>query len=83
MSRLCVSSGGCYGLNLSSGCVWGGVKTLSASSPDSDHTHRVTLYDYQAICRIYAESSDSSSCLLDPYFAFYATVKWLLTELIM
>uniref|UniRef100_W5L6B2 Calcium voltage-gated channel auxiliary subunit alpha2delta 3 n=1 Tax=Astyanax mexicanus TaxID=7994 RepID=W5L6B2_ASTMX len=26
---------------------------------------RVTLYDYQAICRIYAESSDGSSRLLD------------------
>ncbi|XP_060787657.1 voltage-dependent calcium channel subunit alpha-2/delta-3 [Neoarius graeffei] len=44
---------------------------------------RVTLYDYQAICRIYGESSDGSSSLLDPYFAFFATVKWLLTELII
>ncbi|XP_046727479.1 voltage-dependent calcium channel subunit alpha-2/delta-3 isoform X2 [Silurus meridionalis] len=44
---------------------------------------RVTLYDYQAICRIYAESSDSSSSLLDPYFAFLATAKWLLTELVI
>ncbi|KAI4895091.1 hypothetical protein NFI96_026220 [Prochilodus magdalenae] len=44
---------------------------------------RVTLYDYQAICRIYAESSDGSSSLLDPYFAFFAAVKWLLTELVI
>ncbi|KAM9390599.1 voltage-dependent calcium channel subunit alpha-2/delta-3-like, partial [Salvelinus alpinus] len=44
---------------------------------------RVTLYDYQAICRIFAESSDGSRALLDPYFAIFATVKWLLTELVI
>ncbi|XP_055788423.1 voltage-dependent calcium channel subunit alpha-2/delta-3 isoform X1 [Salvelinus fontinalis] len=44
---------------------------------------RVTLYDYQAICRIFAESSDGSRALLDPYFAIFAAVKWLLTELVI
>ncbi|XP_051777007.1 voltage-dependent calcium channel subunit alpha-2/delta-3 isoform X2 [Erpetoichthys calabaricus] len=44
---------------------------------------RVTLYDYQAICKIYAESSDSASTLLDPYFAFFAAIKWIMTELII
>ncbi|XP_058855877.1 voltage-dependent calcium channel subunit alpha-2/delta-3-like isoform X1 [Acipenser ruthenus] len=44
---------------------------------------RVTLYDYQAICKIYAESSDSAHSLLDPYFAFFAAVKWILTELVI
>ncbi|XP_066499389.1 voltage-dependent calcium channel subunit alpha-2/delta-3 isoform X2 [Hoplias malabaricus] len=44
---------------------------------------RVTLYDYQAICRIFAESSDGSNSLLDPYFAFFTTVKWLLTEIVI
>ncbi|XP_035392103.1 voltage-dependent calcium channel subunit alpha-2/delta-3 isoform X1 [Electrophorus electricus] len=53
-------------------------KLLSMSS-----FKRVTLYDYQAICRTYAERSDSSNSLLDPYFALFATAKWLLTELII
>ncbi|KAL1021618.1 hypothetical protein UPYG_G00015610 [Umbra pygmaea] len=44
---------------------------------------RVTLYDYQAICRIFAESSDSACTLLDPYFSIFAAVKWLLTELVI
>ncbi|XP_076133228.1 voltage-dependent calcium channel subunit alpha-2/delta-3 [Alosa pseudoharengus] len=48
-----------------------------------DSFKRVTLYDYQAICRIYAESSDSAHSLLDPYFAAFAAVKWLLTELVI
>ncbi|CAB1336040.1 unnamed protein product, partial [Coregonus sp. 'balchen'] len=40
--------------------------------------------DYSlAICRIFAESSDGSRTLLDPYFAIFATVKWLLTELVI
>ncbi|MBN3315448.1 CA2D3 protein, partial [Atractosteus spatula] len=44
---------------------------------------RVTLYDYQAICKIYAESSDSSNSLLDPYFAFFGVIKWIMTEIII
>ncbi|XP_031422184.1 voltage-dependent calcium channel subunit alpha-2/delta-3 isoform X2 [Clupea harengus] len=48
-----------------------------------DSFKRVTLYDYQAICRIYAESSDSAHSLLSPYFAVFAAVKWLLTELVI
>lgn len=79
--------------------------------------HRVTLYDYQALCWVYSESSDSGHTLLDvstayfhtaqppcgvftvyvisawwicfplfflqPYFAFFSAVKWILTELVM
>uniref|UniRef100_A0A1A8HY49 Calcium channel, voltage-dependent, alpha 2/delta subunit 3 n=2 Tax=Nothobranchius kuhntae TaxID=321403 RepID=A0A1A8HY49_NOTKU len=44
---------------------------------------RVTLYDYQALCRVYSESRDSGHTLLDPYFAFLAAVKWILTELVI
>uniref|UniRef100_A0A3B5Q7D4 Calcium voltage-gated channel auxiliary subunit alpha2delta 3 n=1 Tax=Xiphophorus maculatus TaxID=8083 RepID=A0A3B5Q7D4_XIPMA len=44
---------------------------------------RVTLYDYQALCWVHSESSDSGRTLLDPYFAFFAAVKWILTELVM
>ncbi|XP_037540398.1 voltage-dependent calcium channel subunit alpha-2/delta-3 [Nematolebias whitei] len=44
---------------------------------------RVTLYDYQALCRVYSESSDSGHTLLDPYFAFFAAVKWIVAELVM
>ncbi|KAJ8265190.1 hypothetical protein COCON_G00142890 [Conger conger] len=44
---------------------------------------RVTLYDYQAICKIFAESSDSAHSLLDPYFYFFAAVKWIMTELVI
>ncbi|XP_015203820.1 voltage-dependent calcium channel subunit alpha-2/delta-3 isoform X2 [Lepisosteus oculatus] len=44
---------------------------------------RVTLYDYQAICKIFAESSDSSNSLLDPYFAFFGVIKWIMTEIII
>uniref|UniRef100_A0A8C5NA26 VWFA domain-containing protein n=1 Tax=Gouania willdenowi TaxID=441366 RepID=A0A8C5NA26_GOUWI len=44
---------------------------------------RVTLYDYQALCWVVSESSDSGRTLLDPYFAFLAAVKWILTELVM
>ncbi|XP_066553823.1 voltage-dependent calcium channel subunit alpha-2/delta-3 isoform X2 [Amia ocellicauda] len=44
---------------------------------------RVTLYDYQAICKIFAESSDGANSLLDPYFAFFAAVKWIMTELVI
>ncbi|KAL7837089.1 hypothetical protein SRHO_G00268000 [Serrasalmus rhombeus] len=40
---------------------------------------RITLYDYQALCKEYAGSSDSAHTLLDPF----ATVKWLLGELII
>ncbi|XP_057714191.1 voltage-dependent calcium channel subunit alpha-2/delta-3-like isoform X3 [Corythoichthys intestinalis] len=44
---------------------------------------RVTLYDYQALCWVYSESSDSGNTLLDPCFAFLSAVKWLLTELVI
>ncbi|PWA28730.1 hypothetical protein CCH79_00014803, partial [Gambusia affinis] len=44
---------------------------------------RVTLYDYQALCWVHSESSDSGHTLLDPYFAFFAAVKWILTELVI
>uniref|UniRef100_A0A3B4ZDC0 Voltage-dependent calcium channel subunit alpha-2/delta-3-like n=1 Tax=Stegastes partitus TaxID=144197 RepID=A0A3B4ZDC0_9TELE len=44
---------------------------------------RVTLYDYQALCWVFSESSASGHTLLDPYFAFFSVVKWILTELVM
>ncbi|CAG6021517.1 unnamed protein product [Menidia menidia] len=44
---------------------------------------RVTLYDYQALCWVFSESSDSGHTLLDPYFAFFSAVKWILTELVI
>ncbi|XP_063064991.1 voltage-dependent calcium channel subunit alpha-2/delta-3 [Engraulis encrasicolus] len=50
---------------------------------DMDSFKRVTLYNFQATCRIEAESSASAHSLLDPYFAVYAAVKWLLTELVI
>nr|XP_046190206.1 voltage-dependent calcium channel subunit alpha-2/delta-3-like isoform X3 [Oncorhynchus gorbuscha] len=40
---------------------------------------RINLYDYQALCREYAGSSDSGHCLSHPF----SIVKWLLTELVM
>ncbi|XP_070758206.1 voltage-dependent calcium channel subunit alpha-2/delta-3 [Enoplosus armatus] len=40
---------------------------------------RITLYDYQALCKEYAGSSDSARTLSDPFSA----VKWLLTELVI
>ncbi|XP_035193770.1 voltage-dependent calcium channel subunit alpha-2/delta-3 [Oxyura jamaicensis] len=42
---------------------------------------RITLYDYQAMCRTNKESSDSAHNLLNPYNAFFAAVKWIMTEL--
>ncbi|KTG00762.1 hypothetical protein cypCar_00034599 [Cyprinus carpio] len=44
---------------------------------------RVNLYDYQAICRVYAQTSDTAHTLLHPYFALFAAVRWLLTEFVM
>nr|XP_020826276.1 voltage-dependent calcium channel subunit alpha-2/delta-3 isoform X4 [Phascolarctos cinereus] len=44
---------------------------------------RITLYDYQAMCRTNKESSDRAHSLLDPYNAFFAAVKWIMTELIL
>ncbi|KAL7399060.1 hypothetical protein ABVT39_019430 [Epinephelus coioides] len=44
---------------------------------------RVTLYDYQALCWVFSESSDSGHRLLDPYFAFLSAMKWILTELVI
>ncbi|CAK6973766.1 voltage-dependent calcium channel subunit alpha-2/delta-3 [Scomber scombrus] len=40
---------------------------------------RITLYDYQALCKDYAGSSDSARTLSDPF----TVVKWLLTELVI
>ncbi|CAB1354116.1 unnamed protein product, partial [Coregonus sp. 'balchen'] len=40
---------------------------------------RITLYDYQALCREYAGSTDSSCSFSHPF----SIVKWLLTELVM
>ncbi|XP_066527450.1 voltage-dependent calcium channel subunit alpha-2/delta-3 [Hoplias malabaricus] len=40
---------------------------------------RITLYDYQALCKEFAGSSDSAHTILDPF----AAVKWLLGELII
>ncbi|XP_048954222.1 voltage-dependent calcium channel subunit alpha-2/delta-3 isoform X4 [Canis lupus baileyi] len=44
---------------------------------------RITLYDYQAMCRANKDSSDGASGLLDPYNAFLAAVKWIMTELVL
>ncbi|KAJ3602702.1 hypothetical protein NHX12_030451, partial [Muraenolepis orangiensis] len=40
---------------------------------------RITLYDYQALCREYAGSNDSARSLLNPF----SVVRWLLTEVII
>nr|XP_043879040.1 voltage-dependent calcium channel subunit alpha-2/delta-3 isoform X2 [Solea senegalensis] len=40
---------------------------------------RITLYDYQALCKEYAGSSDSARTLSDPF----TVVKMLLTELVI
>ncbi|XP_016338274.1 voltage-dependent calcium channel subunit alpha-2/delta-3-like [Sinocyclocheilus anshuiensis] len=40
---------------------------------------KMNLYDYQALCKEYAGSSDSARTLLDPF----TSVKWLLTELVI
>ncbi|XP_051957505.1 voltage-dependent calcium channel subunit alpha-2/delta-3 isoform X2 [Xyrauchen texanus] len=40
---------------------------------------KINLYDYQALCKEYAGSSDSARTLLDPF----VTMKWLLTELVI
>uniref|UniRef100_A0A8D0GQL3 Calcium voltage-gated channel auxiliary subunit alpha2delta 3 n=1 Tax=Sphenodon punctatus TaxID=8508 RepID=A0A8D0GQL3_SPHPU len=48
-----------------------------------DSFKRITLYDYQAMCRTNKESSDSAHSLLDPYNAFFAAVKWIMTELVL
>ncbi|XP_051966997.1 voltage-dependent calcium channel subunit alpha-2/delta-3-like [Xyrauchen texanus] len=40
---------------------------------------KINLYDYQALCKEYAGSSDSACYLLDPFIA----MKWLLTELVI
>ncbi|CAG07337.1 unnamed protein product [Tetraodon nigroviridis] len=58
----------------------------SKSSPRSQGIRRnltVTLYDYQALCWVYSESSGSGHALLDPYFALLSAVKWILTELVI
>ncbi|KAM6980754.1 voltage-dependent calcium channel subunit alpha-2/delta-3 [Aplochiton taeniatus] len=40
---------------------------------------RITLYDYQAMCKEYAGNSDSARTLSDPF----SVVKWFLTELVI
>uniref|UniRef100_H3DB17 Calcium voltage-gated channel auxiliary subunit alpha2delta 3 n=1 Tax=Tetraodon nigroviridis TaxID=99883 RepID=H3DB17_TETNG len=40
---------------------------------------RITLYDYQALCKEYTGSSDSARMLSDPF----SVVKWLLTEIVI
>eukprot|EP00063_Salmo_salar_P012585 XP_013987420.1 PREDICTED: voltage-dependent calcium channel subunit alpha-2/delta-3-like [Salmo salar] len=40
---------------------------------------RITLYDYQALCREYAGNSDSARSLSHPF----SMVKWLLTKLVI
>ncbi|XP_033995301.1 voltage-dependent calcium channel subunit alpha-2/delta-3-like isoform X1 [Trematomus bernacchii] len=40
---------------------------------------RITLYDYQALCREFARSSDSARSLSNPFTVF----KWLLAELVI
>ncbi|XP_045547983.1 voltage-dependent calcium channel subunit alpha-2/delta-3 isoform X3 [Salmo salar] len=40
---------------------------------------RITLYDYQALCREYAGSSDSARSISHPF----SMVKWLLTKLVI
>ncbi|TNM88860.1 hypothetical protein fugu_005114 [Takifugu bimaculatus] len=40
---------------------------------------RITLYDYQALCKEYTGSSDSARTLSDPF----SVMKWLLTEIVM
>ncbi|XP_042195431.1 voltage-dependent calcium channel subunit alpha-2/delta-3 isoform X2 [Callorhinchus milii] len=44
---------------------------------------RITLYDYQAMCRASTDNSDSAHSLLDPYYAFFAAIKWIATELVL
>ncbi|XP_078066286.1 voltage-dependent calcium channel subunit alpha-2/delta-3 [Mustelus asterias] len=44
---------------------------------------RITLYDYQAMCRATVDNSDSAHSLLDPYYVFFAAIKWIMTELIL
>ncbi|EHB00382.1 Voltage-dependent calcium channel subunit alpha-2/delta-3 [Heterocephalus glaber] len=44
---------------------------------------RITLYDYQAMCRANKESSDGAHGLLDPYNAFLSAMKWIMTELVL
>ncbi|GAA6079249.1 voltage-dependent calcium channel subunit alpha-2/delta-3 isoform X1, partial [Tachysurus ichikawai] len=40
---------------------------------------RITLYDYQGLCKEYVGSSDSARTLLSPFSA----VKWLIGEIIL
>ncbi|GCC21875.1 hypothetical protein chiPu_0000257 [Chiloscyllium punctatum] len=44
---------------------------------------RITLYDYQAMCRATVDNSDSAHSLLDPYYVFFAAIKWIMTELVL
>ncbi|XP_076859322.1 voltage-dependent calcium channel subunit alpha-2/delta-3 isoform X3 [Brachyhypopomus gauderio] len=40
---------------------------------------RITLYDYQALCKEYTGSSDSGHTLLNPFSA----IRWLMAELVL
>ncbi|XP_048462681.1 voltage-dependent calcium channel subunit alpha-2/delta-3 [Rhincodon typus] len=44
---------------------------------------RITLYDYQAMCKATVDNSDSAHSLLDPYYVFFAAIKWIMTELVL
>lgn len=47
----------------------------SSSSLCQLYLLRVTLYDYQALCWVYSESSDSGHTLLDVSTAFVHTAR--------
>uniref|UniRef100_A0AAY4A542 VWFA domain-containing protein n=1 Tax=Denticeps clupeoides TaxID=299321 RepID=A0AAY4A542_9TELE len=44
---------------------------------------KITLYDYQAMCKEYAGSSDSVGALKTGCYLPFSALKWLLTELVI
>ncbi|TRY66071.1 hypothetical protein DNTS_033196 [Danionella cerebrum] len=44
---------------------------------------RVSLYNYRAICRVNAQTSDTAHTLLHPYFTLFSAIRWILTEIII
>ncbi|XP_062426243.1 voltage-dependent calcium channel subunit alpha-2/delta-4 [Rhea pennata] len=44
---------------------------------------RVTMYDYQAMCKIPYHHHSGAQPLLSPIYAFLAAVKWLISDLII
>nr|XP_055023861.1 voltage-dependent calcium channel subunit alpha-2/delta-3 isoform X1 [Misgurnus anguillicaudatus] len=44
---------------------------------------RVNMYDYQATCRVYSESSDTAHTLIHPLLALFTTVRKLLVEFVI